>query len=390
MALLNIVNNIKGLHIGKELRDFRDFTSAMDPMSRGDAIDSFDFVKHIHNSFATETDLLIADMHAKQKAMRAKKKQALAKARQTREAKKAGTLPLAEKSANASSIPTRTSQRTPTKNSKPAPTPSNESSPLSDPPDSSSEFETPKKPTTTKERSTTTPRRSNRKPKPRQAPQTSTPEDDDDDSEGFHFIAYMPIQGHVWKLDGLDSFPQDVGAIDEAAGGDWINIAQPALQTRMAMYEGADIDFNLMAVVHDPVLKDRAELAENVKALETVEKKLSTASGDWQTQIGMMDDEGVLSGPSAALELSREDIEAVRDPPPFTDEEIGLDQLLEIREQVVAQQAPLRGAVRDAMEFAKADEERARHRRHDYGAFVRTWLGALAEEEALSGLLEDA
>ncbi|KAK0949792.1 hypothetical protein LTR91_026161, partial [Friedmanniomyces endolithicus] len=49
-ALLNIVNNIPGLHLGSELQKFKDFTNDMDPLSRGDAVDSFDFVKRIHNS----------------------------------------------------------------------------------------------------------------------------------------------------------------------------------------------------------------------------------------------------------------------------------------------------------------------------------------------------
>ena len=32
-----------------------------------------------------------------------------------------------------------------------------------------------------------------------------------DEDAGFHFIAYVPIQGQVWKLDGLERQPQSLG-----------------------------------------------------------------------------------------------------------------------------------------------------------------------------------
>lgn len=36
----------------------------------------------------------------------------------------------------------------------------------------------------------------------------------DEDADGaFHFIAYVPIYGEVWKLDGLDRQPQNLGKL---------------------------------------------------------------------------------------------------------------------------------------------------------------------------------
>lgn len=32
-----------------------------------------------------------------------------------------------------------------------------------------------------------------------------------DDDAGFHFIAYVPVDDHVWKLDGLERQPQKLG-----------------------------------------------------------------------------------------------------------------------------------------------------------------------------------
>ena len=84
VALLNIVNNIPGLEMGKDLRNFKNFTQDMSPRLRGEAIDDFSFVKRIHNSFAREADILQADMHMKEKAVKARKRQAVAKALKTK------------------------------------------------------------------------------------------------------------------------------------------------------------------------------------------------------------------------------------------------------------------------------------------------------------------
>lgn len=32
-----------------------------------------------------------------------------------------------------------------------------------------------------------------------------------DDAYGFHFIAYVPVDGYVWELDGLRSKPHKIG-----------------------------------------------------------------------------------------------------------------------------------------------------------------------------------
>lgn len=52
VALLNIVNNIDGIDLGEHLQQFKDFTMPFTPALRGDAINNFEFIKRIHNSFA--------------------------------------------------------------------------------------------------------------------------------------------------------------------------------------------------------------------------------------------------------------------------------------------------------------------------------------------------
>jgi ubiquitin carboxyl-terminal hydrolase L5 len=35
--------------------------------------------------------------------------------------------------------------------------------------------------------------------------------EEEQDQAGFHFIAFVPIQGCVWKLDGLERQPMNLG-----------------------------------------------------------------------------------------------------------------------------------------------------------------------------------
>lgn len=390
VALLNIVNNIKGLNLGKDLQRFRDFTKDMDPMSRGDAIDSFDFVRNIHNSFARETDLLIADMHMKDKASRAKKRQALAKARKTREEKKASSMLLKERFSNVESAPSKSFAQKRSTPQQSAVGRSKESSPLSDPPDSGSDFDSSQRGKAVEGKNAPI-RRSGRKPKPRQDPAAAAVTIDEENNEGFHFIAYMPIQGHVWKLDGLDSLPQAMGEFDSTEDSDWINVVQPALQTRMAMYEGADIEFNLMAVVHDPVVGNRTELARNIKRLQTIETALDSVLEDWRTLPEVDTRSGAINGISIDLDISQADIDAVdhaKDAAADLDPNQDVEQLINLRKQVIAAQGPLRGSVRDAFDSSNRDDEDARHMRYNYGGFVRSWLEELVKNEVLTDLLE--
>lgn len=78
----------------------------------------------------------------------------------------------------------------------------------------------------------------------------------DNSEDVFHFVAYIPQNGTVYELDGLQSGPIVVGQYDQSQ--DWLSVARTAIQERMV---GDAIKFNLMAVLQDKrvVLKDRLE-----------------------------------------------------------------------------------------------------------------------------------
>ena len=35
--------------------------------------------------------------------------------------------------------------------------------------------------------------------------------DREDDEPGFHFIAYVPAGGRIWRMDGMEAFPRCIG-----------------------------------------------------------------------------------------------------------------------------------------------------------------------------------
>ena len=73
--------------------------------------------------------------------------------------------------------------------------------------------------------------------------------------EAFHFVAYVPVNGTVYELDGLQKGPIVIGQV--ADDGDWLSTAQQAIQERMT----DSVKFNLMAVTADPRVAWRQQLS---------------------------------------------------------------------------------------------------------------------------------
>lgn len=87
----------------------------------------------------------------------------------------------------------------------------------------------------------------------------------------FHFVAYIPKDGKVYELDGLQSGPLVVG--EYATEGEtevqadankpssaWLSVAREAIQQRMT---GDAIKFNLMAVIQDKRIALQKQLEVN-------------------------------------------------------------------------------------------------------------------------------
>lgn len=393
MALLNIINNIPGLDVGDELNAFREGTQDMDPISRGDAVNGFEFVRRIHNSFASESDMLNANMHLKIKAERANKRQASIKAKASKAVRRIEQAGL-EKPV-ATSVASRRSSRV---QGLPNSDKSNLESAIlksDDDGDYAGVF------SGQQGRIKTSPRRSARKRRPNQHVVDSDKHDADESC--FHFVAYMPIKSHVWRMDGLDFFPQDMGSFtcggasvqsNHTAGGftanSWLDIVQPSLMGRMSQSAGADLSYNLMAVVQNPVFDMREDFTRNIKAIHAIDAKLDEIMKGWQELAGAETKGDVVTSSSLELDITQAHLDAAKMAPSLsmeiTSQDDGL-KLITLRQSIIAHQMSLRAAIREAMAVERADEDEVRHSRHDYTGFVRSWLSALAEIEMLGDLL---
>jgi len=81
------------------------------------------------------------------------------------------------------------------------------------------------------------------------------------DDDAFHFVGYVPFNGRLYELDGLQAAPIDHGAIPE--GTEWTAKATEIIQARIAEYSASEIKFNLCAIV-----KNRKDVfAEQLKAM---------------------------------------------------------------------------------------------------------------------------
>jgi len=88
----------------------------------------------------------------------------------------------------------------------------------------------------------------------------------------FHFVAYVPHDGHVYELDGLKNGPIDLGPVGDKG---WVDVARTAVAQRVEKYSASEIKFNLMAIVRDRriVIQEeqqqlRAKLAKNPEDAE--------------------------------------------------------------------------------------------------------------------------
>lgn len=99
--------------------------------------------------------------------------------------------------------------------------------------------------------------------------------------DAFHFIAYTPINGTLYELDGLQPAPISHGPCGDGSSGsgsanEFPTKVMDVLQRRIARYDMSEIRFNLMAMVRDPRVRARA-----IGDTETIERE-DGKRRDWQ------------------------------------------------------------------------------------------------------------
>ncbi|KAI1111756.1 ubiquitin carboxyl-terminal hydrolase [Nemania sp. NC0429] len=93
--------------------------------------------------------------------------------------------------------------------------------------------------------------------------------------DAFHFIAYTPVGGTLYELDGLQPAPISHGPCSGSAD-EFAEKVTDVLRRRVARYDGSEIRFNLMAMVRDPRVR-----AREIGDAETLARE-ETKRRDWQ------------------------------------------------------------------------------------------------------------
>lgn len=108
--------------------------------------------------------------------------------------------------------------------------------------------------------------------------ETSRPQNEDEEGDVYHFIAYTPVDGELYELDGLQPAPISHGPCDTDTFPEKVI---EVLQRRIARYPETETRFNLMAVVKD--LRIRAGELADFEALRTEERK--RAGWAWENSL---------------------------------------------------------------------------------------------------------
>lgn len=221
-----------------------------------------------------------------------------------------------------------------------------------------------------------------------------TNDDANDKESGFHFIAFMPIEGQLWKLDGLERQPMCLGmkallfqrclriltlCYTGAFKDNWLGQAKPDIEARMAQYEEGQIEFAILSLVRDPLLDLIPRLAENIKGITGLSAHLDLIKPDWR-DFETFSDNGQFAGLLTAFDpnygLTPDHIDQVDLPMTIAKlyKSDAVEDIVTQRQQLVTDQARLRLWIRDEQQSNQSDEERAAARRCDYGAMMQNFV----------------
>ncbi|MCJ1468707.1 hypothetical protein MMC07_007337 [Pseudocyphellaria aurata] len=214
---------------------------------------------------------------------------------------------------------------------------------------------------------------------------------EDESVAGFHFIAFVPVDGKVWKLDGLERQPQNLGLIENQ---EWVLQAKPEIENRMAQYEEGQIEFSILGLVKEPLADLVSALARNVRSLAVVAKRLDSLKPDWREFVESTTDhvstENLVTGPDSIYELTHKLIEQSQLPPSLEDvvrHDIAED-IVECWQKLVPEQRGLRISIVEEQQSNRLDQERANSRRYEYGPAIEALVEILARKAVLKDMVE--
>lgn len=330
IALLNILLNANKIDLGRSLSYFKEDTTDLSSMERAHCLNEHEQIRQVHNSVAcaTKMDTWIADRNFATKH----KNQVQIRKKQIRDEERA-----AEKKAREAATPLRGSLK-------------------------------PK-----------------RTPKSKKYDDEASPEPDVDyeDDNAYHYVAYVPVQGSIWKLDGMSKYPTNLCEYSHIDS--WLFDVAPFIQARMQEHERGN-NFNLMALVKDPATIALDGLAENVRRLHAIEAKLDRIGSDWRSYTQELSCE-VVAGVSVPHNLTQELIDAAKEAD-LSKVGDSMEKLLEMRSEAIKDQAQHRECIEVQNVKRETEELNTKKARLDLNPTIHKILLGLEENGVAAELLD--
>jgi ubiquitin carboxyl-terminal hydrolase L5 len=220
----------------------------------------------------------------------------------------------------------------------------------------------------------------------------STTSTDSLEEAAHHFIAFVPIDDEIWKLDGMDEQPTLMGDVDSSPGNDWLTVASDHINTIMA---AGDNDYSIIAIAEAPLASKRRDLCTTVVTSKQVTKRISTLNTDWASFVPAPQPDMNVAEPMTPKILESvgvfETQLAKATVPAEVSKAIDAEEfpaLLQRCAGLGTKQIRLRDEILVEMMTVEEENEKARERRTDLGPLIKRWCEMLAENGHLEQHLE--
>ncbi|KAH7369914.1 hypothetical protein BKA65DRAFT_487322 [Rhexocercosporidium sp. MPI-PUGE-AT-0058] len=225
-------------------------------------------------------------------------------------------------------------------------------------------------------------------PKKAPAKKSKAEKKQDDDEPGYHFIAYVPIRGEVWRLDGLQREPVKLGD----CGDDWIDVASANIMQRALQYQDDGVEYSLMSLCKSPTRAGMEEMAVNMRLVQALEKTLDETIPDWKVYIE--------SRTAATIEDLLKTCKLTQDlvdrATPSEFDQAKLDtaggdpaKIMDLYTDLVKEQDHLRSAYMQEVGMIGQEDEQALKRKVDHTPIIYKAMQALAGAGVLRDIVND-
>ncbi|KAG9249168.1 ubiquitin carboxyl-terminal hydrolase [Calycina marina] len=205
---------------------------------------------------------------------------------------------------------------------------------------------------------------------------------------GFHFVAYVPIDGAVWRLDGMQKKPIMIGPFKN----NWLSIARDHIQAHIAQYADGDLNYNLLSLCRSPLCTLSEQLASNIKSIAVLERILAEQSPDWKLFLPDGEGKNLKLEPNAVYRITQRTVDEATPFAVANQEKLEVfapTELGELRTKWMRAQAGLELQCMEETVAISLEDEKAERRKHDYTPVIYNSIKSLAEQGLLREIVQD-